>query len=101
MEFRILGPLEVVEDGRTVDVGAAKQRALLAVLLLNANRVVSRDELIEALWGERAPRGAPPDPARGADRARPRLRPARGPRRRARGARPPAPPAGAPARPAH
>jgi DNA-binding SARP family transcriptional activator len=55
MEFRILGPLEVVEDGHTVDVGAAKQRALLAVLLLNANRVVSRDELIEALWGERAP----------------------------------------------
>ena len=55
MEFRILGPLEVLDDGRTVDVGAAKQRALLAVLLLNANRVVSSDRLIEALWGERAP----------------------------------------------
>ena len=55
MDFRILGPLEVVEDGHTVDVGAAKQRALLAVLLLSANRVVSRDQLIEALWGERAP----------------------------------------------
>ena len=55
MEFRILGPLEVFDDGRPLDVGAAKQRALLAVLLLNANRVVSSDRLIEALWGERAP----------------------------------------------
>jgi DNA-binding SARP family transcriptional activator/tetratricopeptide (TPR) repeat protein len=55
MEFRILGPLEVLDNGRVVDVGAAKQRALLAVLLLNANRVVSRDRLVEALWGERPP----------------------------------------------
>ena len=55
MEFRILGPLEVFDEGRSVDVGAAKQRALLAVLLLNANRVVSSDRLIEALWGERPP----------------------------------------------
>jgi DNA-binding SARP family transcriptional activator/tetratricopeptide (TPR) repeat protein len=59
MEFRILGPLEVFDEGRSVDVGAAKQRALLAVLLLNANRVVSSDRLIEALWGERAPGTAP------------------------------------------
>jgi DNA-binding SARP family transcriptional activator/class 3 adenylate cyclase/tetratricopeptide (TPR) repeat protein len=55
MEFRVLGPLEVLDDGRALDLGAAKQRALLAVLLLNANHVVSRDRLIEALWGERAP----------------------------------------------
>ena len=55
MEFRILGPLEVLENGHAVDVGAAKQRALLAVLLLNANRVVSKDSLIQALWGERPP----------------------------------------------
>jgi len=55
MEFRILGPLEVLEDGRALDVGGTKQRALLVVLLLNANRVVSTDRLIEALWGERAP----------------------------------------------
>ena len=58
MEFRILGPLEVIEDGRTVDVGGAKQSALLAVLLLNANRVVSTDRLIDALWGERSPETA-------------------------------------------
>lgn len=58
MEFRILGPLEVLDDGRTVDVGAAKQRALLAVLLLEANRVVSSDRLSAALWGETAPETA-------------------------------------------
>ena len=42
MEFRILGPLEVISDGQALELGGAKQRALLAVLLLNANEVVSR-----------------------------------------------------------
>jgi DNA-binding SARP family transcriptional activator len=55
MEFRLLGPLEVRENGATIEIAAAKERALLAVLLLNANRVVSSDGLIEALWGERVP----------------------------------------------
>src|SRR5687767_2475321 len=55
MEFRILGPLEVLDEGRLLDLGGAKQRALLAVLLLNVNRVVSSDRLVDALWGERAP----------------------------------------------
>ena len=55
MDFRLLGPLEVVENGAAIDVGSAKQRALLAVLLLNANRVVSTDVLKESLWGERPP----------------------------------------------
>jgi DNA-binding SARP family transcriptional activator len=50
MEFRILGPLEVVSNGEALDLGGLKQRALLAVLLLNANEVVSSDRLIEALW---------------------------------------------------
>ncbi len=59
MDFRILGPLEVLELGRPIDVGGAKQRALLACLLLHPNRVVSSDHLIEALWGERAPETAP------------------------------------------
>ena len=58
MEFRILGPLEVLEEGRSVALGGAKQRALLAVLLLRANEVVSRDRLIDELWG-----GEPPDTA--------------------------------------
>src|SRR5262245_32032982 len=55
MEFRILGPVEVVWDGRVVALGPSKQRALLALLLLHVNEVVSRDRLIEDLWGERAP----------------------------------------------
>ena len=58
MEFRILGPLEVLDDGRRIEVGGAKQRALLAVLLLSANRVVSSDRLIDALWDENPPDGA-------------------------------------------
>ncbi len=55
MEFRILGPLEIRDEGQVVEVGAGKPRALLAILLLNANRVVSSDVLTEALWGERPP----------------------------------------------
>jgi DNA-binding SARP family transcriptional activator len=56
MDFRILGPLEVRDDaGRPIALGAAKQRALLAELLLHANEVVSSDHLVQALWGEDAP----------------------------------------------
>jgi DNA-binding SARP family transcriptional activator/ABC-type transport system substrate-binding protein len=55
MEFRLLGPIEALRGGRPVALGGAKPRALLALLLLRANEVVSRDNLIEALWGERAP----------------------------------------------
>src|SRR5438105_1251870 len=52
MEFRILGPLEVVEDGRALALGGAKQRALLAALLLERNRVVPAERLIDALWDD-------------------------------------------------
>jgi eukaryotic-like serine/threonine-protein kinase len=55
MEFRILGPLEVLENGRRVEVGGAKHRTLLAILLLHANEVVSTDGLIDGLWDEEAP----------------------------------------------
>jgi DNA-binding SARP family transcriptional activator/class 3 adenylate cyclase len=55
MEFRILGPLEVLVDGRPLEVGGPKQRGLLASLLLEANRVVSTDRLVHALWGAGAP----------------------------------------------
>ena len=55
MEFRILGPLEVLEEERTLNVAGRKQRALLAVLLLNANQAVSKDSLIESLWGDEPP----------------------------------------------
>ncbi|MEV6886927.1 BTAD domain-containing putative transcriptional regulator [Streptomyces sp. NPDC051135] len=52
MWFRMLGPLEVVKDGRPVPLGGTKQRATLAYLLLNANRVVTTSELLHALWTE-------------------------------------------------
>jgi DNA-binding SARP family transcriptional activator len=58
MEFRILGPLEIVDRGRPVALGGRKQRALLTALLLTANRVVSVDRLIDALWPIRTPSGA-------------------------------------------
>jgi len=45
MEFRILGPLEVEDSGRLVSVGGGRQRALLALLLLHANEVVSRQHV--------------------------------------------------------
>jgi DNA-binding SARP family transcriptional activator/pimeloyl-ACP methyl ester carboxylesterase len=58
IEFRILGQLEALDDGRPLALGPSKQRALLALLLLHANQVVSRDRLIEDLWGEQAPETA-------------------------------------------
>ena len=58
MEFRILGPLEVVEDGRPLPLAGQKQRSLLGALLLHANEVVSGERLIDALWGERPPETA-------------------------------------------
>ena len=55
MEFRLLGPLEAVDGGRTLALGGTKQRALLAVLLLNANETVPGERLVDALWGEHPP----------------------------------------------
>jgi DNA-binding SARP family transcriptional activator len=55
VEFRILGPLEVVENGQALDLGGQKQRALLAILLLYAGEVVSTDRLIDALWADEPP----------------------------------------------
>jgi predicted ATPase/DNA-binding SARP family transcriptional activator len=59
VEFRLLGPLEVVEGDRPLGLGGAKQRALLADLLVHANRVVSMDRLIDDLWAEEPPATAP------------------------------------------
>ena len=58
LDFRILGPLEVADGGEPLVLGGRKQRALLAILILHANEVVSTDRLIDTLW-----RGAPPDTA--------------------------------------
>ena len=58
MEVRILGPLEVWAAGRPLPLGGTKQRAVLAMLVLQANQVVSIDYLVDGLWGQ-----APPDSA--------------------------------------
>ena len=58
LEVRLLGPLEVRDGERTIEIRRRKQRALLAVLALDAGRVVSRDRLVDRLWGERPPAGA-------------------------------------------
>jgi predicted ATPase/DNA-binding SARP family transcriptional activator len=55
MDFGILGPLEVTDEGLEPVIAGGKQRALLAVLLLHANEFVSSDRLIEELWGEQPP----------------------------------------------
>jgi DNA-binding SARP family transcriptional activator len=55
VEFRILGPLEAVAEGRSLALGGAKQRAVLALLLLEAGRVVSTDRLMDALWSGEPP----------------------------------------------
>src|SRR3954452_3933360 len=56
--FRILGPLEVVVDGEVVAIGGPRPRALLAALLLARGEAVSRDRLVEEVWGEGAPASA-------------------------------------------
>jgi len=58
MEFRILGPLEVWDQGREVSLGGSKPRGLLAMLLLHPNEVVPADRLIDQLWGEDPPERA-------------------------------------------
>jgi YVTN family beta-propeller protein len=58
VDYRILGPLEVRDGDRTVELGGDKPRTLLAVLLLHAGEVISADRLIDDLWGGRPPPGA-------------------------------------------
>ncbi|MFY1633280.1 AfsR/SARP family transcriptional regulator [Solwaraspora sp. WMMB335] len=52
---RLLGPIEVVVDGQPLQLGHARQRSVLAVLAIEANRVVSRAQLAERVWGDDAP----------------------------------------------
>ncbi len=58
METRILGPLEVLVEGKRVEIRGGKQRELLAILLIHTNEIVSPDRLIEELWGEAPPPSA-------------------------------------------
>ena len=59
MRVRVLGPIEASVGGRPVPLVAGKQRALLAMLAVHANRTVSADALLEGLWGEQPPASAP------------------------------------------
>ena len=59
MEFQILGPLAVRNGDQAVELASGRQRALLALLVLNANETVSTDRIVEELWGERSPQTAP------------------------------------------
>ena len=58
MEFRVLGPLQVLQEGQTVRIAGPRERGLLAALLLRPGEVVSADRLIDLLWGEKAPGNA-------------------------------------------
>jgi ABC-type transport system substrate-binding protein/DNA-binding SARP family transcriptional activator len=58
IDYRLLGTIEAAVNGRVLDLGGLKQRALLAVLVLNANEPVTREALVDKLWGERPPADA-------------------------------------------
>ena len=58
LDFRILGPVEVIDGETALTLGGQKQRAVLAALLIDAGHVVSTDYLVDALWGERPPKTA-------------------------------------------
>jgi DNA-binding SARP family transcriptional activator len=60
LDVRILGPLDVQLDGRSLSLGGPQQRAVLAILALNAGQVVSTGRLIDELWGEQVPGSAKP-----------------------------------------
>jgi DNA-binding SARP family transcriptional activator len=55
VEFRVLGPFDVVSDGVPIDLGGARRRALLALLVLSAGKVIGSERLVDELWGERPP----------------------------------------------
>jgi ABC-type transport system substrate-binding protein/DNA-binding SARP family transcriptional activator len=58
IDYRLLGTIEAAANGHVLDVAGHRQRALLAILLLSANEPVTRDTLIDKLWGDRAPTDA-------------------------------------------
>ena len=55
LDFRILGPLEVLDDDRPIELGGARQRAVLAILLLHRGETVSVDRIVEEMWDEQPP----------------------------------------------
>ena len=55
VELRVLGPIEVSDDGRRLAVAAGRQLAILAFLVIHANRVVSAERIVDELWGDEPP----------------------------------------------
>src|SRR3954468_16473282 len=70
LQFSILGPIEVRGEAGEIRIMARQHRALLALLLLDANRVVATDRLVDGLWGERPPPNAVPSLQNGIARLR-------------------------------
>ena len=58
LQIRVLGPLEIAWDGRPIDLGGLKARALVARLLIDRGLIVSVDRLIDSLWGDHEGEGA-------------------------------------------
>ena len=58
IHFSVLGPIEAVRAGESLDLGSPKQRAVLALLLVRPNTPMSSDQMIDALWGEHPPASA-------------------------------------------
>ncbi|HEX5826706.1 MAG TPA: BTAD domain-containing putative transcriptional regulator [Candidatus Limnocylindrales bacterium] len=85
MEFRILGPLEVLDDGRPLVIPPGHQRTLLLLLVVNANRVLTTDEIVDALWHEDLPATGTKALAYHVSRLRDALAPSRRPGDGARG----------------
>ncbi|HXE93469.1 MAG TPA: BTAD domain-containing putative transcriptional regulator, partial [Gaiellaceae bacterium] len=55
MDYRILGPLEAFDGERAISLGGARQRAVLALLVLHGNETLTSDVIVDELWGEEAP----------------------------------------------
>ena len=58
VEFRILGDIEALVDGHRLDIGHARQRCVLVCLLVDVNRPVSTDQLIDRVWADEPPHRA-------------------------------------------